>query len=587
MENKISAEIINHSKGENGGELITYKLTYPRIILSEMNTHKMIMKNTSSCLDEDTFISVFYKDKQKHDIVQIKRLFELQEKGLELPEIISFNMRDKEYRTGEKYEESFIKQKISKVFKSGVKKVYRIHFRKDFYLDCTDEHRLLAYNTEKGFEWITLKDFQLEEREGQVFGNLSAVTETLYGISLTDFEMNNSRFPNEKDEKLKTYFLGFTPFILERGDGKIRNPFVYRDIEAITYLGKRETYDIEVDGKYHNFLANGIVVHNSRAIPFEKMVEVVEKEPFIPLAFQCQHKGMQGSQYITDPYVIEKKKEKWLNARDKAIRSAVDLSKEEISASYYTNDENGVPIHTKDVYIENSSVSKQICNRLIEPFMWVTQIVTGSIEAFENLFRLRCPIYELEVCPDSVVYARSKKEFIEHYDCFEEKDDLWWLQHNKGQAEIHFMDLAEKMYDALNESEPIELKAGEWHIPFSNEPCFTPEMSLMDKIVLSCAMIARTSYTKVGDDQNISLETARKIFDKCKKERHDSIFEHAGRCMTKYEYETNLRGVVYLDVPDDEEYYYYGGIEKARGWNKAFKGFLQLRTFIEEGRTIK
>ena len=93
MENKISAEIINHSKGENGGELITYKLTYPRIILSEMNTHKMIVKNTSSCLDEDTFISVFYKDKQKHDIVQIKRLFELQEKGLELPEIISFNRK--------------------------------------------------------------------------------------------------------------------------------------------------------------------------------------------------------------------------------------------------------------------------------------------------------------------------------------------------------------------------------------------------------------------------------------------------------------------------------------------------------------
>lgn len=365
MENKISAEIINHSKGENGGELITYKLTYPRIILSEMNTHKMIMKNTSS----------------------------------------------------------------------------------------------------------------------------------------------------------------------------------------------------------------------SRAIPFEKMVEVVKNEPFIPLAFQCQHKGMQGSQYLTDPYVIEKKKEKWLNARDKAIRSAVDLSKEEISASYYTNDENGVPIHTKDVYIENSSVSKQICNRLIEPFMWVTQIVTGSREAFENLFRLRCPNYN---------GCKSWKELCDIDSNYTmETPILDRLKLNKGQAEIHFMDLAEKMYDALNESKPIELKVGEWHIPFSNEPCFTPEMSLMDKIVLSCAMIARTSYTKVGDEQNVSLETARKIFDKCKKERHDSIFEHAGRCMTKYECETNLRGIVHLDVPDDEEYYYYGGIEKARGWNKAFKGFLQLRTFIEEGRTIK
>ena len=581
MKNKISAEIINHSKGENGGELITYKLTYPRIILSEMNTHKMIMKNTSSCLDEDTFISVFYKDKQKHDIVQIKRLFECQEKGLELPEIISFNMRDKEYRAGENYEESFIKQKISKVFKSGVKKVYRIHFKKDFHLDCTDEHRLLAYNTEKGFKWITLKDFQLEEREGQVFGNLAAVNETLYGVSLTDFEMNNSRFPNEKDEKLKTYFLGFTPFILERGDGKIRNPFVYRDIEAITYLGERETYDIEVDDKYHNFLANGIVVHNSRAIPFEKMVEVVEKEPFVPIAWQLSHKGMQGTEYLTDPEHIKEKNEIWLAARD----MSVDISKELIgNIGKIVYDEDNV---VDSVEIPNTSLSKNYSNRLLEPFMWVTQIVTGSREAFENLFRLRCPIYELEVCPDSVVYARSKKEFIEHYGCFEEKDDLWWLQRNKGQAEIHFMDLAEKMYDALNESEPTELESGEWHIPFSNEPCFTPEMSLMDKIILSCAMIARTSYTKIGDSQNISLETARNIFERCKKERHDSIFEHAGRCMTKREWETNLRGKAIYKFSED---YFDGNFvpeDKSKGWNKAFKGFLQLRTFIEEGRTIK
>ena len=581
MNNKISAEIINHSKGENGGELITYKLTYPRIILSEMNTHKLIMKNTSSCLDEDTFISVFYNDKQKHDIVQIKRLFECQEKGLELPEIISFNMRYKEYRTGENYEESFIKQKISKVFKSGVKKVYRIHFKKDFHLDCTDEHRLLAYNTEKGFKWITLKDFQLEEREGQVFGNLAAVNETLYGVSLTDFEMNNSRFPNEKDEKLKTYFLGFTPFISERGDGKIRNPFVYRDIEAITYLGERETYDIEVDGKYHNFLANGIVVHNSRAIPFEKMVEVVEKEPFVPIAWQLSHKGMQGTEYLTDPEHIKEKNEIWLAARD----MSVDISKELIgNIGKIVYDEDNV---VDSVEIPNTSLSKNYSNRLLEPFMWVTQIVTGSRESFENLFRLRCPIYELEVCPDSVVYARSKKEFIEHYGCFEEKDDLWWLQRNKGQAEIHFMDLAEKMYDALNESEPIELESGEWHIPFSNEPCFTPEMSLMDKIVLSCAMIARTSYTKIGDSQNISLETARNIFERCKKERHDSIFEHAGRCMTKREWETNLRGKAVYKFSED---YFDGNFvpeNKSKGWNKAFRGFLQLRTFIEEGLTIK
>lgn len=34
-------------------------------------------------------------------------------------------------------------------------------------------------------------------------------------------------------------------------------------ITSITYAGKEETYDIEVEGPYHNFIANNIVVHNS------------------------------------------------------------------------------------------------------------------------------------------------------------------------------------------------------------------------------------------------------------------------------------------------------------------------------------
>jgi flavin-dependent thymidylate synthase len=34
-------------------------------------------------------------------------------------------------------------------------------------------------------------------------------------------------------------------------------------IEAIEYVGVKETYDLEVEGPYHNFVANGIVTHNS------------------------------------------------------------------------------------------------------------------------------------------------------------------------------------------------------------------------------------------------------------------------------------------------------------------------------------
>jgi thymidylate synthase (FAD) len=34
-------------------------------------------------------------------------------------------------------------------------------------------------------------------------------------------------------------------------------------VEGFEYIGMRETYDLEVEGPFHNFIANGIVTHNS------------------------------------------------------------------------------------------------------------------------------------------------------------------------------------------------------------------------------------------------------------------------------------------------------------------------------------
>jgi hypothetical protein len=42
---------------------------------------------------------------------------------------------------------------------------------------------------------------------------------------------------------------------------------------------------------------------------------------------------------------------------------------------------------------------------------------------------------------------------------------MYWLSINEGQAEIHIMDLSEKIYDAIQESTPKQLQAGEWHLP--------------------------------------------------------------------------------------------------------------------------
>jgi len=47
------------------------------------------------------------------------------------------------------------------------------------------------------------------------------------------------------------------------GGGRILLPR-FRAIRAVIYAGEQETYDLEMDGPHHNFVANGIVTHNSQ-----------------------------------------------------------------------------------------------------------------------------------------------------------------------------------------------------------------------------------------------------------------------------------------------------------------------------------
>ena len=90
---------------------------------------------------------------------------------------------------------------------------------------------------------------------------------------------------------------------------------------------------------------------SSRAIPFKKMLKMVEEDPFIPIAWQKAHKGMQGSQYF-DEEESKAQSKRWLQARDEAIRLAKSLNYE--------------------------GVTKQITNRLLEPFMYHKVLVTAT-----------------------------------------------------------------------------------------------------------------------------------------------------------------------------------------------------------------
>jgi thymidylate synthase ThyX len=249
---------------------------------------------------------------------------------------------------------------------------------------------------------------------------------------------------------------------------------------------------------------------SSRAIPFAKMVESVETNPFIPIAWQKDHKGMQGTEYITGEAEIKGIKDEWLKARDSAIFHAKNLC---------------TPANT-----ELNGVTKQLCNRILEPFMWHTVICTAT--EYSNFFKLR----------------------------------------DHEAAEIHIQELARRMKEAMNNSTPKILKVGEWHIPFSddiNDNQFTkfkdtlwqnkqaPTNGHVDLLLkIAIARCARVSYTTVGSTSNNSHTADIELYNRLLESGHMSPFEHCGQVM------------------EDTKYCW-------KPYSRNFKGFTQYREIVE------
>ena len=343
---------------------------------------------------------------------------------------------------------------------------------------------------------------------------------------------------------------------------------------------------------------------SSRAIPFEKMVKMVEEDPFIPIAWQKDHKGMQGTEYWVDndTVTVDEGDEyerytkiysatehfitEWLEARDLAIAQSYELNR--------------------------LGVTKQLCNRLLEPFQWYTCLVTAT--EFDNFYELRCPKYKM-VNPgtDFVQYFKSKKDWVYAHDVLmntrpkqseesilKEKElisklipdgkynELEWIKLSESGAEIHIQALAEAMWDAQNESVPKELKAGEWHIPFGDNisinkldnyyrihikkvrETFAKLIYDRDlyKIKISTARCARLSYMTF--DGEIDYEKDIQLHDRLLADGHASPFEHISRCLTEEEY--NTLGKMILDPVK--------GYIFEKGWVDNFKGFVSYRRIL-------
>jgi len=90
---------------------------------------------------------------------------------------------------------------------------------------------------------------------------------------------------------------------------------------------------------------------SSRAIPIAKQIERVLTDPAVPLEYGSKRTGMQAGPPLDGDALVEAQ-QVWLAARDSAVAAAQDLLR--------------------------LGVHKQVANRLLEPFMWHTVIVSST-----------------------------------------------------------------------------------------------------------------------------------------------------------------------------------------------------------------
>jgi hypothetical protein len=195
---------------------------------------------------------------------------------------------------------------------------------------------------------------------------------------------------------------------------------------------------------------------SSRAIPVEKMIEQVEKNPVIPIHWGKAQKGMQAYE-VLDKRDASDCRGSWLAARRDAMFWVKEMLK--------------------------NGLHKQIVNRILEPWMWITVIATGNEGAWNNFFALRC-----------------------HHE-----------------AEPHIQKIAEMARDMRNQSTPQKLSDGQWHLPligFEGDEL----LSVEDQVKVSVGRCARVSYLTHDGIRDVQADID--LHDRLLASKHFSPFEH-------------------------------------------------------------
>ena len=217
----------------------------------------------------------------------------------------------------------------------------------------------------------------------------------------------------------------------------------------------------------------------------------------MPLEWGVNKAGMQSVDILSDKEAVQAE-ESWLIARDHAVLGAValmgglekikDISTKEHVADLY--DKYGATIPSAI-----SGVHKQFVNRLLEPFMWHTVVVSST--EWDNFYGLRL--------------------------------------HPDAQPEIRRV--AQLMKAAMMGTNPEILSESEWHVPFVlDQEKELYSIDFLSKIAV--ARCARVSY-ETHDTGKIDYDKDLALHDSLLASGHMSPFEHIARPMSDTEMLTN------------------------------------------------
>jgi thymidylate synthase ThyX len=242
---------------------------------------------------------------------------------------------------------------------------------------------------------------------------------------------------------------------------------------------------------YHRFFHAEIMTHrvfsrnaaSSRAIPIKKILDEVKTNPAIPLYWGKNQPGMKAREELDDVIQIPRKVVDVCYFHGREENGMYKLTDREFARQKWLEARDSAVEHVEEMIALN--LHKQVANRILEPWMHMTAIVSST--EYENFFALRA--------------------------------------HDDAQPE--FKVLADAMLEQYNTHIPTELKPFEWHIPFGDK---MPEgASLELKLKIATARCARASYLTFNNEMNVEKDLM--IHDSLSADGHWSPFEHCA-CAT-------------------------------------------------------